>query len=98
EFPDIGSKSHKDGTWMVNLAMLDRHLVEAVGEPSMPGGVYVHDDHIKNLYEMIYAALARYPFTIVHANKRYGFTDRDAWQDMVAKLKARRSRLSFVDG
>lgn len=95
EFPDIGSKSYKDGAWLVNMAMLDRHLVNVMGDSSVPGGIYVYDDHIKNLYELIYAALARYPFTIVHANKRYGFTDRAAWQDMVAKLQERRSRLSF---
>ena len=95
EFPDIGSKAYEDGRWVANATMLERHIIEVVGEPSAPGGVRVHDEHVESVCELIFAALAGYPYTIVHAGERYGFRDRSAWEQAVRLLKQRRRGLAF---
>ena len=86
DFPDVGSKGRIGEDWIVNQKMIDRGVVNLRQDATVPGGIYVEDDHIKNLYEQIFAALSGHPFTIVHANKRYGFTDRAAWMAARAAL------------
>lgn len=79
DFPDVGSKGRIGEDWIVNQKMIDRGVVALRQDPTVPGGIYVEDDHIKNLYEQIFSALSGHHFSIVHANKRYGFKDRAAW-------------------
>jgi hypothetical protein len=94
-FPDIGTKAVDGADWMVNVTMLQHEIVSFQVDRSAPGGIYVHDDHIKNVYEILFTALAGYRYSIVHANKRYGFTDEAAWRAAVADLKGRRAALTF---
>jgi hypothetical protein len=95
DFPDIGTKVVDGSDWMVNKAMLERGIVSLHEDPSAPGGVYVHDDHMKNVFEILFAALAGYRYTIVHANKRHGFETEVVWKTWVAELKRRRAELTF---
>lgn len=95
DLPDVGSRAFEDGRWVANATMLQRHMIEVVEEPSAPGGLRVHDEHVENVYEMIFAALAGYPYTIVHAGERHGFRDRSAWEQAVRLLKQRRRKLAF---
>lgn len=100
DFPDVGSKGVEGGDWIVNRTMWDRGIVSVEVEPDAPGGFYVHDDHVKNVYEMIYCALGGLPWTVVHGNKRYGFADEATWRAAVERLKKLRSalRLAGEDG
>ena len=97
DVPDVGSKGFEDGDWIINDAMLRRGVIDARPVTEAPGGVYVEDDHIKNLFEMIFAALGGYPWSIVHENKRYGYRNEAGWRDATAALDARRARLTFDD-
>jgi competence ComEA-like helix-hairpin-helix protein len=80
DFPDVGSKGREGEDWIVNEKMIDRGVINIRQDATVAGGIYVEDDHIKNLYEQIFAALSGHRYTIVHANKRYGFKDRATWQ------------------
>ena len=65
---------------------------------AVSGGAYIYDDHIKNVFEMIYCALGELPWTLVHNNKRYGFADEASWKAAVAQVSALRQALSFEGG
>lgn len=97
DLPDVGSKGMEAGEWVINDTMLSRGLIEYRVEPSAPGGFYVYDDHIKNVYEVLYTALAGYGYSIVHNDKRYGFQDEQTWNQAIAALRDRRSKLTFTD-
>ena len=97
DFPDVGSKGVEGGEWIVNQTMVKRGIAEVHWEPSAPGGFYVYDDQVKNVYEMLFCALGGYPFTVVHDNKRYGFADEAAWRSAIEDLQAKRSALSFEE-
>jgi hypothetical protein len=73
DVPDVGSKGMENGDWVVNEAMQTREIVTVRPNRSVAGGYYVYDDHIKNVYELVFAGLAGYTHTVVHDNKRYGF-------------------------
>ncbi len=76
--------------------MLQRDVVTTRHDPSVPGEIYVEDEYIKSLYELIFCGLGGYPFTIVHQNKRYGFTDEAAWKAAIAHLEQLREALEFI--
>lgn len=86
DLPDVGSKAFEDGEWVINRTMLERGIVTRRAVPFAQGGVYVEDDHIKNLFEIIWCGLAGRAWTVVHQNKRYAFADEAAWDDAVAEL------------
>lgn len=96
DLPDIASKGVEQGAWVVNATMQERGIVTVRRAPHEQGGWYVEDDHIKNAFELLFAALAGYRWTIVHQNKRYGFTDEAAWTAARRRLDALRSKLSFM--
>ncbi|MCR9159394.1 MAG: hypothetical protein ACE37F_23195 [Nannocystaceae bacterium] len=96
DVPDVGSKGFSEGAWVVNETMLDRGVVTVSHDDSVGGGVYVHDDHIKNVFELLYCGLGGVRHTIVHDNKRYAFADRPSWEAAVAELDARRSAVRFA--
>lgn len=96
DVPDVGSKGLIDGDWVVNHAMLEREIVEVAIDRSVASGYYVHDDHIKNTFEIIYSGLAGHRYTIVHQNKRYGFENEAAWTSAVERLRNLRSALKFT--
>lgn len=95
DLPDIASKGVEAGTWVVNEAMRERGVVHLRRAPNVQGGWYVEDDHIKNGFELLYAALAGYRFTVVHQNKRYVFGDRAAWEAARQRLDLLRGALVF---
>jgi hypothetical protein len=95
DFPDVASKAFEDGVWVVNRAMRERGIVRVRVDPNEQGGWYVQDDHVKNAFELLYAALAGYQYTIVHQNKRYVFEDEAAWQAARAQLEGLRAQLSY---
>lgn len=95
DVPDVGSKAFSQGAWVVNETMLERGVVTVSNDPSVAGDAYVHDDHIKNVFELLYCGLAEIRHTIVHDNKRFGFTDVSAWESAVAQLDARRRQVQF---
>lgn len=95
DVPDVGSKAFSEGAWLVNETMLDRGVVSLSNDASVAGEAYVHDDHVKNVYELLYCGLGGIRHTVVHDNKRYGFADRLAWQSAVEQLAARRARVRF---
>jgi len=96
DLPDVASKGFEQGAWVVNQAMRERGLIDLVAAPDQPSGFYIHDDHIKNSFELLYAAFAGYQYTIVHQNKRYVFTDARAWERACARLDQLRAALSFT--
>ncbi len=95
ELPDVASKALVDGRWMVNRTMYDRGIVTTEHDRSTEGGFYVHDDHVKNVFELVWCALAGQRFTIVHDGKRYGFADRRSWTAARTKLAGLRKKLTF---
>ncbi|HLT38617.1 MAG TPA: hypothetical protein VK034_20155, partial [Enhygromyxa sp.] len=95
ELPDIASKGVEQGAWVVNQSMVERGIVEVRRAPDEQGGWYVHDEHVKNAFEILYAALAGYRFTIVHQNRRYVFEDRDQWRAARERLDELRDKLRF---
>jgi len=95
DVPDVGSKGVENGDWIVNESMVERELVGIRVDESVPSGFYVYDDHIKNVFELIFAGLAGYPHTIVHNNKRYGFASAESWQAAVDRLSTLRGAVSF---
>jgi hypothetical protein len=95
DFPDIGTKVATGSAWLVNKTMLERGIVELHADSSAPGGVYVHDDHVKNVFEILFTALAGYRYSIVHNDKRYGFETEAVWQTWVRELQRRRAALTF---
>ncbi len=96
DFPDVASKAIEQGEWVVNHTMLERKLVELTYTEDEEGGFFVEDEHIKNVYEQIFSALSGHQWTILHDNKRYGFTDEGAWQAAIRRLDSLRERLSFT--
>jgi hypothetical protein len=86
DWPDVGSKGVIDGDWIVNRAMVERGIVQVERDTSVPGGWYVHDEHIKNLFELCFCGLSGVRWTIVHGNKRYGFDDEEAWRGAIDEL------------
>ncbi len=97
DVPDVGTKAFEDGDWLVNDAMWERGVVDVRPDDSVPSGFYVYDDHVKNMYELIFCGLAGYAHTIVHGNKRYGFKDEAAWRAAVDGLTSLRSAVGFED-
>jgi len=95
DLPDVGTKGRIGSDWVVNRSAVDRKIVSLRSDPSVPGGMYVYDDHLKNVYEQLYAAMSAYRWTITHANKRWGFTDEETWKAAVAELAKLRSELTF---
>lgn len=95
DVPDVGSKAFSEGAWVVNEAMLERGVVTSSVDRSVGGEVYVYDDHIKNVFELLYCGLAGVRYTVVHDNKRYGFATRDAWENAVAQLDTLRANVRF---
>lgn len=95
DVPDVGTKAFADGDWLVNDAMWERGVVDIRPDESVPSGFYVYDDHIKNVFELIFAGLGDYGYTVVHGNKRYGFADEAAWKVAVKGLEALRRAVSF---
>ena len=55
----------------------------------------MHDDQVKNVYELLFCGLSCRSFTIVHGNKRHAFTDETAWRLEVKRLQARRAKVRF---
>jgi hypothetical protein len=96
ELPDVASKANIDGRWMVNRTMVERGMVEVEPDRSVEGGFYVHDEHVKHVYELVFCALSGHRFTVVHDGKRYGFRDRAAWQNARKRLLALARELSFA--
>ncbi|MFK7931344.1 MAG: hypothetical protein AB8H79_24390 [Myxococcota bacterium] len=96
DFPDVGSKARDRGTWVVNKAMVSRGVVELRQDDTVDGGVYVHDEHIKNLAELLWCGLAGQRYTIVHNNKRYSFADEGSWNAAIAQAERARSELSAI--
>jgi hypothetical protein len=95
DFPDVGSKGYEGHDWIVNDTMVERGIVTMRTQRDVPGDFYVFDDHIKNVYELIYAGLAGYSHTIVHGNKRYGFKDPARWDEARDELDRRADALTF---
>jgi hypothetical protein len=95
DLPDIGSKGVEQGEWVVNQAMRERGVVNVRKAPDEQGGWYVEDDYIKNSFELLYAALAGFEYTIIHQNKRYVFSNKAAWDAARQRLDALRAELSF---
>lgn len=92
---DVTTKGLEGDEWVVNESMLERGLIEVRVDESVESGFYVFDDHIKNVYELIYAGLAGYTHTVVHENKRYGHKSTESWQAVVDQLEALRGALTF---
>lgn len=97
DIPDVGSKGLQDDDWIVNEKMVDRALVDIRVNEAVASGFYVFDDHIKNVFELIYSGLAGYAYTVVHNNKRYGFDRPEPWQAAVDQLTELRNALTFED-
>jgi hypothetical protein len=97
DVPDVGSKGVENGDWVVNESMLERGIVSARVDESVAGGYYVDDEHVKNVFELVFAGLAGYTHTIVHENKRYGFKAAQPWKAAVEQLERLRSALVFED-
>ncbi len=95
DLPDVGTKGKIGADWVVNRSAVDRKIVTLRPDPSVPGGLWVQDDHLKNVYEQLYAAMSEYRWTVVHANKRWGFTDEATWRSAIAELEKRREKLTF---
>ena len=95
DVPDVGSKAFSEGAWVVNETMLDRGVVSLSTDPSVGGDVYVHDDHIKNVFELLYCGLAGIRYTVVHGNKRHAFSDRTQWESAIARFDALRGAVRF---
>jgi len=93
DYPDVGSKARHRGTWVVNKAMVHRGVVELRQDETVAGGVYVHDEHIKNLAELLWCGLAGQRYTVVHNNKRYSFDDEDSWNAAIDE--ANQARLAL---
>jgi len=93
DFPDVASKGRERGTWIVNRSMVQRSIVELRPDDTVPGGTYVHDEHIKNLAEILWCGLSGHRWTVVHGNKRYGFTDRESWNRAIDEARAVRDEL-----
>ena len=94
--PDVASKAKIDGRWMVNRSMAEHGVVTVEPDRSVEGGFYVHDDHIKNLYELMFCALSEFRWTIVHDGKRYGFAQRERWAAACRRISTRSRALKFV--
>lgn len=97
-FPDVGSKGQEGGEWVANATMWERGIIEVRPSSGVSGDAYVYDDHIKNLYEMAFCALGGAPWSVVHNNKRYCFTDEAQWRSAVAELQSLRAALRFEGG
>ena len=97
DFPDVGSKGLEGGRWVINETMLKRGIVSRRHDPGVQGEVYVYDEHIKSLYELMFSALAGYRWSIVHSNKRYGYKTEAAWKADIALVEALRAKITFDD-
>ena len=95
DFPDVGSKGVEGADWVVNRTMVDRGIITARHDPAVGGSLYVEDEHIKHVYEMLYAAMSGHRWTVVHGNKRFGYSDETAWKADIARLDALRDGLRF---
>lgn len=95
--PDVCTKGLENGDWIVNDTMVDRQLVQVRVDESVDSGFYIYDDHIKNVFELLYTGLAGHTHTVVHENKRYALPTEDAWKAAVAKLEALRAALTFKE-
>ena len=52
----------------------------------MSGGVYVHDDRIRNIYEILVAGFSGYNFSIVRDNKRWEIFEMVAREDFFGRF------------
>ena len=93
--PDVGALAWLNGEWAVNRSMLERQLVQLEIAPWAEGGVDVAHEHLESAFEVAWAALAGYPYTIVHENRRYGFADELAWEKTCRRLEALRDDLAW---
>jgi len=91
DFPDVGGKGVVDGDWVVHKTMLDRGVISVVHRGDTMGQVYVHDDHIKNVFELLFCGLGGHNFTIVHGNKRWCVDQKADWQEHCKELDAWRA-------
>lgn len=98
DFPDVGSKGVEGGDWVVNASMWERGIVEVRPSAGVSGEAYVYDEHIKNVFEMVFCALGGYPWTVVHNNKRYGFSDENVWKAAIAEIERLRASVRFEGG
>lgn len=106
DIPDVASKGveplggagEDGGVWVINDTMLERDIVTLSREPEMPGGIYVYDDHVKNVFELLHCGLGGFPYTVVHGNKRYGFRDEGSWRAAIEGIEELRAALSFDAG
>jgi len=103
DIPDVASKGVEPsgnmpggaGVWVINDTMLERDIVTLSAESDAPGGFYVYDDHVKNVFELLHCGLGGFPFTVVHGNKRYGFRDEASWRAAVERIGELRAGLRF---
>ena len=95
DYPDVGSKGMEGADWVINSSMLRRGIVVARHDATVPGGIYVEDEHIKHVFEILYSAMSGHRWTIVHGNKRFGYTDEAAWRADIEAIEALGAGLSF---
>ncbi len=95
DYPDVGSKGMEGADWVINRTMVKRGIVVARHDETVPGGIYVDDDHVKHVFEMLYSAMSGHLWTIVHGNKRFGYTDQAAWKADIAAIEKLRDALSY---
>ncbi len=95
QYPDVTPRTRHQGRWLVNMAMLGKGIVTL--DPSS-SSAEVFSDHVNNVSEVLYSTLRGMPWTIVHANERYGFRDQAQWKETVDRLNSLRSRIRFQRG
>lgn len=98
DFPDVASKGRENGTWIVNRSMVERGIVELRPDSTVAGGTYVHDEHIKNMAEILWCGLSGHHWTLVHNNKRYAFLDEADWLEAIGEATQAREALSHAGG
>ncbi|MBK9364933.1 MAG: hypothetical protein IPN01_01215 [Deltaproteobacteria bacterium] len=98
DWPDVGAKARLGNDWVVNRTMRDRGLITVLQSPAGRGGVYVQDDHIKHVYERLWAALSGCRYTILLDNKRYAFADEGSFRETIDRLRAARRELLGASG
>lgn len=98
DWPDVGAKARMGNDWVVNRTMRDRGLVQVMSSPAGRGGIYVHDDHIKHVYERLWAALSGCRYTILLDNKRFAFPDEGSYRAAIDRLRAARAEALATQG
>ena len=93
DLPEVAPTLIADGRALVNQAMVERGLIDLRWDPAAADGWTVADEHLSHCFELLYAALAGYRWTIVHQNRRWAFTDEAAWDAARAELDQLRAAL-----